>query len=422
MTARERSRAQSAAGLALSFGLGLSTLACGDNDELPVRPPRPIAGCETLDVTPCDTADIACQNSRLQIAACLRKTGAGVMPPVTTMTEQGYVDYTNAIWENSATSATNHFEVAMTWIGLARPGSFGFTPLTTDDVSDWLGTYRWRDNDLLLIDHGRRSDDLESNVALVGALVRFMRDRTLDLGAWSTFVSIVDVDSRWGGDALYFGEARFYANRYRAAVEGIDPERYDELTPINREIREDVEWIRTQPSTFLATNDRFPHNFGARAFYLAWQRGGSDAVEALFGSKILTQQLMVSEAEEHEAPAQRFHGKPLAPSSWFEEPNVTAIGAWGLYLSLSQYIAPEAAWKIAIEWHGDQIYVFKAVEPNDETALVWQIEMADDDSAAALETALSKGVSGAEVRRDGTFVTLAKTTDASDLGWAFVEE
>lgn len=398
------------------------TTGCGDNDEPPVAPPRPIPGCEAFETAACDTLTTECQQSRLQIAACLRGAQAPNLPAVSIMTEKDYADYLNALYEGANLARTNHFEVAMTWLGLAQPGSFAYTPLEPQGVADWFGTYRWRQQDLLIIDHGKPADDAASNVELVASLIRYLRDRDINLGRWSTEVSIVDVDSNWGADAMYFGEARFYSNRYRAALEGVRLERFDELGQINSAIREDVDWIRTQPSSYVATNDRFPENFGARLACLAYQRDGAKAVNGLFASKFLTHQLMATETEQTAAPLVKYHARPVAPSAWFTDPIVTAIGAWGLFLSLSRTLTTEGAWSLALSWRGDQIFVFKAVEPAQDTALIWQLEMSDEGAATALERELGAGTPGSRVQRSGTFVTLAVTTNDDPLDWAFVKE
>jgi hypothetical protein len=415
------SRAARAREVAAVAGLAALLAACGDNDQLPAKPARPIPGCETNEVVACDTRTFACQVAQLDIAACLRHTTRGTPPMVTVMTEQEYVAYINATL-SGRDLPVNHFEVAMTWLGLAQPGSFNYTPLERKDIANWFGTFRWRENDLLLIDHDRVADDAASNVALVEALILSLRDRNLDIGTWSTAVSIFDVDSLWGGNAMYFGEARFYSNRFKAALAGVDASDFDELTPINEGLHQDVEWIRAQPPTYVATNNRFAHNFGARAMYLAWQRGGVDGVDSLFESKLLTHQLMASETEERAAPPLKTHRQPPASEAWNDQPNATAIGAWGLFLSLSRQLAPDAAWQLALTWRGDQIYVYKSVDPDDQTALVWQVEAADEDSAAALEQALASSVSGSDVQRRGTFVTLAIATNDSSLEWAFVDD
>ncbi len=221
---------------------------------------------------------------------------------------------------------------------------------------------------------------------------------------------------------MYFGEARFYSNRYKASLDGLDPAHFDELGQINAGIREDIAWIRAQPSPFVGTNDRFADNFGARFAYLAWQRAGSDGVNGLYDSGLFTQQLMATETEEGPAPIRKYHALPRAPREWFDTPSVTAIGAWGLFLSLSRTLATDQAWALALNWRGDQIFVYKAVEPADDTALVWQLEMADEDSASSLESELSAADSTARVQRTGTFVTLAEATNPDSLDWAFVDD
>src|SRR4051794_40160961 len=202
--------------------------ACGSDPLTPTSHISQIPGCESLDIAPCDTMQQACQQSRLEIAACLRGTQAGRLPKVTVMTEKGYADYVNATYAGTARPGTNHFEAAMTWLGLAELGSFDFVPLEQEDVADRLVTYRWRQKELLFLDHGKPADDEAANVELVAALIRWLRDQDTDIAAWTTEVAIFDVDSNWGGDAMYFGEGRFYSNRYKAALDGLDVANFDE--------------------------------------------------------------------------------------------------------------------------------------------------------------------------------------------------
>jgi hypothetical protein len=422
MSEGEVSRAQPSYRAAL-LCLALLSNACGAADARQESKSKavPIAGCEMLDIAPCDTKTRDCQLSRLELAACLRETNVGTLPKVTIMTEQAYVDDVNAAFLGKGLSGTNHFEVAMTWLGLAEAGSFTFVPPTTESVANWFGSYRWRQKEVLVVDHGGPADDEASNVELVAALIQALRDRDTDIAMWTTVVSIFDVDSSWAGDAMYFGEGRFYSNRYQAALDGRSTSGFDEGARINDGIREDIDWIRTQPSPYVATNSRFAHNFGARVAYLAWQRDGAGGVNALWDSKLFTQQLMASESEQGPAPALKYHARPRAPSEWDQDPTVTALGAWGLFLSLSRVLEMDAAWSLALDWSGEQLFVFKGSEGSeDETALVWQLEMADEESASLLEAALSSSAEGAQVKRAGTFVTLALASNQGPLDWAFV--
>jgi hypothetical protein len=403
------------------FGLAVLASACSSDAQAPQV--RAIPGCEMHDITPCDARTRECEMSRFELAACLRGAKGGEPPPITLMTEDGYAAYINGSTEGQKL-ATNHYEVVMTWLGLAQPGSFNFVPVTKESIADWSGTYRWRSRDLLVIDHGKPADDVASNVALVASMIRALRDRDIQIGTWATAAAVFDADSTWGADAMYFGEARFFSNRYQAALEGRDVASLDELGQINAGIREDIAWIRAQPSTYLATNTRFAANFGARSLYFTWKRGGMDAVNYLYADKLLTQQLMADETAEAPLPTLKYHGRPRAPEVWDQNPLVTALGAWGLYLSLVRDMASEAAWSLSLRWSGEQLFVYKAVEPSQDTALVWQLEMADDASAAALESALTSGslAGKARVQRTGTFVTLAMASNEDALAWAFVAE
>ena len=311
----------------------------------------------------------------------------------------------------------------MTWLGLAQPGSFHSVPATKESVAHRFGTYRWKQRDLLVIDHGKPADDVASNVALVEAMIRALRDRDIQIGTWTTVVAVNDVDSSWGADAMWFGEARFFSNRYQAALDGKDPASFDEFAQINAGIRDDIAWIRAQPSTYLATNARFAQNFGARATYLVWKRGGVEAVNILFSDKLITHQLMASETAELAAPALKYHARPRAPDAWDQDPTVTALGAWGLYLSLVRNLKSDAAWSLALDWSGEQLFIYKGAEPNEgDTALVWQLETADETSASSLEAALTAGIPSAHLRRSGSFITLAIASNQDPLDWAFVAD
>jgi len=407
-------------GFLASTVLCLAALTNACSSDMQASHSYPIPGCEMYDIAPCDTKIRACQQSRFEFAACLRGAAGGEAPPLTLMTEEAYVAYSNGTSEGRD-PPTNHFEIAMTWLGLAQPGSFNFVPATKESVAGWFGTYRWRQKDLLIIDHGKPAFDVASNVALVEALIRALRDRDIQVGTWTTVVAVDDVDSNWGADAMYFGEGRFFSNRYQAALDGRDPASFDEFAQINAGIRDDIAWIRAQPSTYLGTNARFARNFGARAIYLAWKRGGVDAVNALYTDKLITYQLMAS--EEVAAPTLKYHGRPRAPDEWNQDPIVTALGAWGLYLSLVRNLESDAAWSLARGWSGEQLFVYKGVEPNDgETALVWQLETTDETSASSLEAALTAGVPSAQVQRNGSFVTLAIASNQGPLDWAFVAD
>ncbi|HEX2671421.1 MAG TPA: hypothetical protein VHM25_11145, partial [Polyangiaceae bacterium] len=332
MSERSRTRAQRILQRTASLHLVALVGTAGACSSEPLTVPShttPVVGCEQLEITPCNTLEHDCQVSRLELAACLRQTSPGKLPTVTYMTEQQYADSINATYANVRPPVPNHFEIGMTWLGLAQPGSFDFVPMQGADVANWFGTYRWRQKELLLIDHGRPADDVASNVELVSALIRALRDRDIDIGSWTTEVGVFDIDSNWGSDAMYFGESQFFSKRYQAALDGVDPLRRDEMALFNQSIREDIAWIRAQPSSYVATNARFAHNFGARTAYLVWSRDGVDGVNALYATRSITHQHMANETEARPLPALTYHTLPRASEEWEYSPTTTAIGAWG---------------------------------------------------------------------------------------------
>ena len=108
---------------------------------------------------------------------------------------------------------------------------------------------------------------------------------------------------------------------------------------------------------------------------------------------------------------------------WDQDPIVTALGAWGLFLTLTRHLPTETAWSIALGWRGDQLFVFDRVDTEDtSTGLVWQIETADENAAALLEEELRAVDPSVRVGRTGTFVTLARADLDGSLDWAFVTD
>src|SRR5688572_23427436 len=72
---------------------------CGDEGGGPPAPGvklHPVPGCETIDPAPCDVFDAACQTRLLALAACMRGSAPGALPPVSRMTEAEFVQLLTA--------------------------------------------------------------------------------------------------------------------------------------------------------------------------------------------------------------------------------------------------------------------------------------------------------------------------------------
>src|SRR6478735_9040101 len=115
------------------LSLAVLASACGSEAQAPQM--RAIPGCEMPDIAPCDARTRECEMSRFELAACLRGAKGGEPPPITLMTEEGYAAYINGSAEGQKL-AINHYEVVMTWLGLAQPGSFNFVPVTKESIAD----------------------------------------------------------------------------------------------------------------------------------------------------------------------------------------------------------------------------------------------------------------------------------------------
>ncbi len=186
------------------------------------------------------------------------------------------------------------------------------------------------------------------------------------------------------------GKPDFIRTATKAAVDGVDPAAVDEFAQINDRVHEDIDWIRTQPSPYVATNSRFPSQLWCARYLSRLAKGRRrrreypvefQTAHAAADGKRNRGRLGADSEVSCQAALSRTSGDQGAI--------VTAVGAWGLFLSLSRNLEPDVAWSLALGWSGEQLFVYAGASPNeDETALIWQLETADEAAGSALEEAL----------------------------------
>lgn len=173
-------------------------------------------------------------------------------------------------------------------------------------------------------------------------------------------------------------------------------------------------------SPLIASRSAFPYSYGQRFVDFAWQAGGRSAfLDLLAAPPASTHVLMGSSDTPSEPPPQVELSPPVAPGGW-SAPGNDVLGAWGLFLALTRAASAEAARPTALAWRGDRFSVYAGPRPFSETALVWQIELADEASASSVAANLGLLVGSAGVQRQETRVVVAAATSAVSLDWAFV--
>jgi hypothetical protein len=391
----------------------------GGGARSPVRL-YPVVGCETIDPAPCDLLNTSCQTRLLALAACMRGSAAGELPPVRRMTE---AEYTQFLIERLGTTppppSLAHFETALSILGLVVPGAFAPATMVPMLVSWVRGLYLSDSNEIVIIDRGQPADDLDSNGVLLHELVHVLQDRDHDLPTWSR-ARADTYDAVLAAEAVIEGEARFHQQRFGASLLGLDPTTLDWERHFDSGAALAAEWVREQPSPFVASYSSFPYAFGARLIYPRFAARGPSVIADLFAAPPSETLAFLDHRNDMRPPETPVLIAPTPTPDWTLSTE-TALGAWGIYLLLARNTPIDDALAQAVRWRGDRLWVFGATTaPETRTAALWRIGFADSATAAGVATRLGTGVLPAfRIRISGSEVALALTNAGTPVEWLF---
>jgi hypothetical protein len=396
-------------------------IGCGESESGGGLPPLvypPMPGCEHIDSTPCDTLQASCQQLRLELAACLRGSDPGELPPVTVWSEEQYAAALSAAMAEEPRPVPDHLERALSMLLLVEPNGFAPGSSVTDQATWIWGFYDPAERDITIIDHGQHADDAVSNALLVHELVHALQDRDVDL---RTFQEDHDesFDAMLASRAIVEGEAQLHESHYAASLHGIDPAQVDWRTYFSGRIAAGEEWVLEQSSPLIAARAEFPYDHGQRFMDFAWQAGGHAAILGLLEAPPPSTQTIFASVDTPSAPLTAFElPLPSAPAQWTAVTD-DVLGAWSLYLAIARVTNTPEVRSAALAWRGDRLSVYAGSSPPGATAMVWQLELADEASAAEVETNLGALVGSVRVRRRGTRVVAAAATTGAVLDWAY---
>jgi hypothetical protein len=376
-----------------------------------------VRGCEHLDYAPCDTLQTSCQTLRLELAACLRGSEPGELPPVMLISEAEYADLLTDWTSQNPRPNPDHAERTFSLLGLVAPGAFQPAPLVMTEVKRIWGFYDDKARNITLIDHGSPAADARSNVVLLHELVHALQDRDVPLASY--------IDPKDSADrvtalrSVIEGEARFHEDRYAAALSGLDPAAVDWLDLSQRRIKHTEDWALGQSSPWLALRDLFPYDYGERFAHFAWQSGGHEAVLELFANPPASSWALMASTDEPREPPPGSELPGPTPPEGFTHLYQDELGALGLLVALAHGESAEQFRSAALAWRADGLATYSGPETPAGTAVVWQIELADEATATDVASRLREVVSGSWVERQGTRVIVALATASISLEWAF---
>jgi hypothetical protein len=313
----------------------------------------------------------------------------------------------------------NHFELALTELGLTQPQAFEPESAASRLAQRWAAFYRRDLGDVVVIEHAAAEGnapprlDFRTLATLVfHELIHALQDRERDLDDFSERFQ-TDTDGNLRGLSVVEGEAQLHEERLRAALSGLDVASVDWQTEL-RERREAAERsLFAESDLYSASLLRVPYAHGVQYVQGVWSEGGTEAVRALLHAPPDNMREILASVWGYRAePSDGELPEPAEPS--FPDAQLQAwsrLGAWGLYLMLEPRLErSEQARELALDWRNDRFEAFSYGES--ETAARWSIELADMDAATSLATALS-GTPAFAVRQTGTRVQLLSGSDAA---------
>ena len=404
-----------------------STAACSDEPggprplPLPFSDPIPLPGCEGFNYQGCDIHALACVEELYEIAACSRGGQAGPPPPVSFLSEeQARLDLLARLLR-SPPPQPNHFEIALTELGLTQPQAFEPESTATRLAQRWAAFYRRDLGDVVVIEHAPATTpgsapaapyEVRSLDALVfHELIHALQDRELDLDDFSQRFQ-TDTDGDLRGLSVVEGEAQLHEERLRAALSGVDAASFDWQSALRERSEAAERSLFAEDDLYSASLLRVPYAHGLEYVQGVWSQGGAASVRALLHAPPGSMREILasvwggpSEASDGPVPEA---GQPTVPGAQLEA--WSQLGAWGLYLMLEPRLERrEQARELALRWRSDRFEAFSYGES--ETAARWSIELADAQAAASLAAALS-GTPGVAIRQSASRVRLLSGSDA----------
>jgi hypothetical protein len=396
----------------------LSACGASDDESLGAAPRYGIPGCERFSTAPCGVLERDCQLRLLEIAACLRETKPGELPPVSVMTEADYAAY---LAQDQSAPLPPEVEKAFVMLGLVSPGALAPSSMTTELVSKVAGFYREDQQDVVIIDHGPGSDEESASATLVHEFIHVLQDREVGLGAFSAARGPY-LDSSLAARALIEGEARWHQLRYAAAMLGVDSRRVDWSKTLQNRVEGTEAWVLEQPSPFVAGQFALPYEWGARYLFFEWQQTGQAAIRARFSEPpVTTHAVMASVAatlDDDFAPSQI--ALPTPPDGW-ELLGDEVLGSFGTFFLLERAAGRVRARELALAWRGDHLGIYRA--PSDAgsvAAVIWYVDFASNQAAIDAAGFMPSPPAASSSRVSGTrvFVWGSGSQSYVDFGWA----
>lgn len=403
----------------LGATLSFASMACS-SEELSHSSTKadaalPLPECPSIDTTPCNTLESACQEKLLSLAVCMYGVDSQPNVPIRVVPEQDLIDELTSRGgdANPADDPRNvHFERAMSELLLIEPGDLTAEGGTAEDFVERVDGYYLNANDgITLVDRGMPKDTVGANAVLLHELVHAVQDAEYDFATWDANVS-PDYDVQLAHRAVPEGQATMYQYRAQVAMSGRHPARIDwELT--FHELREQlVGYAENDKSPYFGAPASFPYAHGALLAYRASQSDGPLYHRAQFGNP--PQRTIDVMSASYEAPA--VVAKPRVVEPPLPAPYISVdhgvLGAFMLQLFAHRAGASSAQAKsLGLAWRADSMWICRN---GDDTGYLWELAFDSAESARDFQ-ALSGLPSTITLEAQGERVFLAGSGTPPDF-------
>jgi hypothetical protein len=388
-------------------------IGCGDELGAPPRFADP--ECPELQDTPCDIRELECTDRLFRIAACLRGDQAGDAPPIKVITEAELETELLRRAEEMVRPNPDRWEIALTLLGLAVPGALQPRDTVEEATHYIAGYYNAETKEIVIVDHGNDSFDEASNEYFIHEALHALQDKGDGITALLEAHDDTQ-DALLAALSLIEGEARVHQSRYLAYRLGLDVEAIDWTRRFQEAIELDEEWVLMQPSKYTAGGRAFPYEWGARYIHFVRETEGQAGVLQRFASPPGSSHALMASIDSAFAPELTPTTPPPSanPDEWALVSRAT-LGAWYMHLAFAH---DSIADNFALNWRGDQLFVYANTVDMYSTAVVWKIDLADEASAEASVQLSERALSTAVVGRQGSRVVITVTDSTSSLAWA----
>lgn len=385
---------------ALLLVLCAGLCACsGDDEDQSVTPhrereaARPLPECPDHDYSACDVAQPECQQRLMALAACVKGAAPIEGLQIDLLSEDDYAALVAAGYDEPE-PPVDHFEQALSGLSLHSPTSTRAESIA-EHVQRVAGVYRTLEDRIVLIDHGRPADSVFVNSVFIHEAVHALQDADYDLASWPEHETNT-LDSRLARNAVVEGEASFYEARAIIPMLGLDFDEASLDASMKASLKSRLDEAFESP-WYSRAFGTFPYGVGGMLAYLAWLEEGPAGTDRLFASPPTnTRQLLAQLLDPEQSEIEPVEiAEPVVPAELTLFARDT-LGAWGLnlFLSANGVDQPESL-SLALDWRGDRFTVY-ADEPRQRTYALWQVELANETAAAAVERALPNFAEGVE--------------------------